>query len=106
MPAPERVLVINELAQDDYLEILKQSVRSWGREQAAQYKEALDAAMERLLAFPDMGRATPELFDDGYRMLARRHIIYYTFTDRVVTIHRILHERRHVTGQMLTGQDE
>jgi len=41
MTVPERALVINELAQDDYLELLKQSVRSWGREQKAQRSHSM-----------------------------------------------------------------
>lgn len=106
MPAPERALIINELAQEDYLELLKQSVRNWGREQAAQYKDSLDASMVRLLEYPEMGRGTPELFDGGHRLRARHHVIYYTFSDSVVTIHRILHERRYVTGLMLFDPDD
>ena len=98
MPDPERKLVINELAQNDYLELLKQSVRRWGREQAAQYKESLDAAMNRLLEYPDLGRSAPELFDGGHRLPARRHVIYYTFSEDAVIIHRILYERRHVSA--------
>lgn len=106
MGAPERSLVINELAQRDYLDILKQSVKSWGREQAAQYKESLDASMMRLLEFPELGRATPELFDGGHRLTSRHHIIYYTYSAHAVIIHRILHERRHVTALMLLDPDE
>ena len=106
MTAPERSLVINELAQDDYLELLKQSVRSWGREQAAQYKDSLDATMQRLLEYPELGRATPELFEGGHRLRARHHVIYYTYSSHAVVIHRILHERRHVTRLMLLDPDE
>lgn len=101
MTGPERALVINELAQQDYLDILKQSVRSWGRQQARQYKDSLDASMQRLLEFPDLGRATPELFDGGHRLKSRHHVIYYTYSAHAVIIHRILHERRHVTPAML-----
>ncbi len=106
MPAPERALIINELAQEDYLDLLKQSVRNWGRERAAQYKDSLDASMARLLEFPELGRATPELFEGCHRFKSRHHIIYYTYAAHSVIIHRILHERRNVTGLMLLDADE
>jgi plasmid stabilization system protein ParE len=106
VPAHSRKLVINETAQVDYLELLEQSVLTWGRDQAAQYKGALDDAMERLLEFPGLGRPVPELFVDGHRMRVRHHLVYYTFSDDVVTIHRILHERRHVTPSLLAEPEE
>jgi plasmid stabilization system protein ParE len=106
MAPPERRLVINEIAQEDYLDILKLSVRQWGRDQAAQYKGALDASMERLLEFPELGHAVADLFDEGYRLRVRHHSIYYTFTEDAVIIHRILHERRHVTPGMLLPEPE
>jgi plasmid stabilization system protein ParE len=109
MAKHERALIINEIAQEDYLDILRLSVLNWGREQAAVYavyKDALDEAMERLLQFPGMGRPTPELFDGGHRLHVRHHAIYYTFSEREVTVHRILHERRHVTADMLQPEPE
>ncbi len=79
MTRPERRLVINEVAQSDYLELLKESVRRWGRDQAAQYKGALDASMERLLEFPGLGQAVEHLFDGGHRLRVRHHSVYYTY---------------------------
>ena len=106
MAGTERHLVINEIAQTDYLEILRQSVRQWGQDQAAQYKGALDASMERLLEFPELGQRVADLFEGGYRLRVRHHSIYYTFTDHAVIIHRILHERRHVTAEMLLPEPD
>ena len=106
MAGTERHLVINEIAQEDYLDILKQSARQWGRDQAAQYKGALDASMERLLEFPELGQSVANLFDGGHRLRVRHHNIYYTFNDHAVIVHRILHERRHVTPEMLLPESD
>jgi toxin ParE1/3/4 len=106
MPKPRRVLVINEVARQDYLDLFKQSVLNWGHDQAAQYKGSLDTSMERLLEFPDMGRSAPELFRDGHRLRVKHHAIYYTFSDDSVIVHRILHERRRVTPMMFVETDD
>jgi plasmid stabilization system protein ParE len=106
MEVTERRLVINDVAQDDYLELLKDSVRRWGRDQAAQYKGALDASMERLLEFPDLGQAMGHLFEGGHRLRVRHHSVYYTYDDHAVIIHRILHERRQVTGEMFLPESD
>jgi len=91
-----RTLRINEPAEGDYLDLLRSSVKHWGRDHAAQYKGAVDATMDRLLEFPEMGQAVPDLFEGGFRVRIRHHWMYYTFSSREVTIYRILHERRHV----------
>ncbi len=100
MAQPDRYLNISEPAEADYLETLKTSVEGWGRDRAAQYKGALDATMERLLEFPEIGHAVPDLFEGEYRIRIRHHWVCYTLTVRDVTIHRILHERRHVNRDL------
>jgi len=62
--------------------------------------------MMRLLEFPELGRATPELFEGGHRLKSRHHVIYYTYSAHAVIVHRILHERRPVTAVMLLEQEE
>ncbi len=39
-------------------------------------------------------------------MICEHHVIYYTCDDDTVTIHRILHERRHVTPEMFLPEPE
>jgi toxin ParE1/3/4 len=40
------------------------------------------------------------------RLRSGHHFVYYTQTDDTVTVHRILHERRHVTPAMMLEPEE
>lgn len=100
MEPPERPLHISEPAEIDYLDALRNSVESWGRDRAAKYKSGLDATMDRLLEYPEIRHQVGDLFDGGRRVRVEHHWMYYTFTHRVVTIHRILHERRHLSRDL------
>lgn len=93
-------------ARQDYHEVLIYSLETWGADQLDRYEATLDDAIRRIREFPEAGRNCPNLMIDGRSARAGHHIIYYTLSEDDVTIHRILHERRHVTSSLMQLEPE
>lgn len=93
-------------ARRDHQEILLYSLEIWGPDQLDRYETTLDNAIRRIRDFPEAGRDCTHLMASGRCARAGHHLIYYTFSDDTVTIHRILHERRHVTSTMMRSDPE
>ncbi len=88
-------------ARQDYQEILVYSLEMWGADQLDRYEATLDYAIRRMREFPDAGRDCTQLMIGGRCVRAGHHMIYYTVSNDTITIHRILHERRHVTSSLM-----
>lgn len=56
----------------------------------------LEQSCAELLGFPDTGRARPDLTDDLRSKPHRNYLIFYTPSDHLVRIERILHGARDV----------
>lgn len=69
----------------------------------------IDAAIERIREFPDIGGVTRSPGNNGreYRTaLANPYTVYYRFDDEAVTIYRILHQQRDIDTYTLIDLDE
>jgi toxin ParE1/3/4 len=55
----------------------------------------------RLVDYPNLGRARPELGPDIRTLLVEQHLVLYSVTDDEVLVLRVLHERRDLTDDML-----
>lgn len=103
MSSPEVTLLLSEQAQEDYEDILSQTLQRWGERQHDRYAALLNDALLALCDNPALGNRSRQL-PARYRMLhVGRHLIVYRFTDNVIYVVRLLHERmdirRHVTGE-------
>lgn len=61
--------------------------------------QKIDAVIDRIREFPDIGGITRSPGRSGreYRTaLANPHTVYYRFDDKAVTIYRILHQRQDI----------
>lgn len=86
-----RALRISERAEADLRAIWHWTFETFGPTQADRYLDELDHGMRTCGAAPEGGRDRSEL-RTGYRsLLARSHVIFYTFTDDEVVIRRVLH---------------
>ena len=86
-----RELVISEHAEADLREIWLYSFGNWGEAQADRYLDELDAGLRECGVEPEDGKQ-PEAVRSGYwSSLVRKHVVFYTFTDDEVLIHRVLH---------------
>ncbi len=84
-------LVISFKARQDIYDVLQYTIDTWGDEQADDYERVLDAAFQRIRAFPEIGHVR----NDGIREYAlQHHLIVYRFEAETVTILRVLHPRR------------
>lgn len=78
----------------------------WGLAQSDRYEQSLYESLLRIQAFPDHGRSSEALLQGARRANCEHQVIYYTYDEETVTIHRILHERRQVTTRMLLEPEE
>lgn len=99
-------LTFTPRARKDHWEVILYSLEMWGPDQMDRYEATLDDAVKRVHQFPELGRDCTRLVANGRWIQAGHDMIYYTFVDGMVSIHRILHERRRVTAVMLTEPDE
>lgn len=72
MSARKRRLIVASEARADLCDILRFTVKRWGREQRTVYKAKLDAAMRGLLDYPDRGHPRDHLSPACERCRSRR----------------------------------
>jgi toxin ParE1/3/4 len=96
MSPPDLRLALTPQAREDYADVLLYSHHEWGAEQAARYATALAAALDRLLAFPHLGRARDDLMPGCRVHRVEQHLVVYDIRERTLRILRILHHRRDI----------
>ena len=86
-------LIFAPFADDDVRYLLAYTAARWGEARAVAFKARLDAAADRLLAFPLMDRRL-RIDDVEYRVLVvGEHMpVYRAFEDSVV-VYRVAHQR-------------
>ena len=80
-------------AQRDLSRIWDYTEEEWGRGQAAIYIEDIRAAVERIAADPEQGRACDEIREGYRRYPTGRHLIFYIVAGSGIDVIRILHQR-------------
>ena len=92
---------LTEEAADDIRNIIRYTLRTWGKAQVERYRQALNACLERLVS----GKVVPSLalasLPDVYRFRCQHHFIFYTLqgTERPLII-AVLHERQDLLAQL------
>ncbi|PTM61537.1 type II toxin-antitoxin system RelE/ParE family toxin [Phreatobacter oligotrophus] len=93
-------LALTPRAEQDLSEIFDYSADEWGTDRAVAYLKLLQATMERLLRFPELGRTADEV-GPGLRIVpAGSHIVVYRLQPDVVAVVRILHQRMDLAGHL------
>ncbi len=80
-------VVVSRPAADDLDDITIYSQAMWDAEQADLYVGGLLALIEQLKSFPEMGQAVSRRH--VRRLVHQKHVIFYRFVDRHVTVLRI-----------------
>lgn len=70
------------------------SLLQFGPAQTSRYLDLFDAAFDRLIETPRIGRALPMLGGPVHRIRCESHYIYYEFDDAVISILRVIHVSR------------
>ena len=96
-------VVVSGLAQSDSASLLTSLTRDAGHAVAGQYAARFDSLYERLAAHPEIGSPRPAL---GLRVrigMVSPYIVVYEHerSESLVTVLRILHGKRRITGEAL-----
>ena len=105
MSSPNYPLVVSDQAQADYEDILSVTLRTWGEQQYDRYAALLNAALLALQDNPSLGHRSRHL-PARYRSLhVGRHLIIYRFTEGIVYVVRILHDRMDVRQHIAESEE-
>ena len=96
-------VVIASSADADYAEIIADLAAKAGRRTAAKYDELFERLYDRLADHPDSGAARPALGPNIRIGIVTPYIVICRNDDDndTVTVLRIVHGRRRITGRML-----
>lgn len=93
MSAPNRRLVVSPAARQDLSDVIALfAQQQWGHQQRRTYRATLAKAMQRLVAFPMLGRSA-EVVPNVRSYLIGEHAILYVTDDLTVRVLRIVHRR-------------
>jgi plasmid stabilization system protein ParE len=98
-------VIVSLLAQADSDYIVADLTDKAGPSVAARYAASFEALYERFAAYPDSGAPRPAIGQHVRIGIASPYIVIYEHdkTSDTVTIFRIVHGRRKITGRLLRG---
>ncbi len=83
---------IRPIARQDLGAIWRYTRDRWGEPQADLYLRQLDAGIQSLIEYPDIGESCDHI-RAGYRKLhVNRHLIFYRRSDVEIEVVRVLHQ--------------
>ena len=91
-----REVVKRPLAYADLEGIWLYTFGQWGEEQADRYLRQLDEQITALASTPERGKSAEMIRAGYYSIHAGRHLVFYTFTDTIVSVRRVLHDQMDV----------
>ena len=97
-------LVVSLQAQADTTYVIRDLAAKAGMAVAAKYAAAFENLFDRLLQFPDSGAPRPAIAQHARIGVVSPYIVIYEFdaaTSDAVTIMRVVHGRRRITGKLL-----
>jgi toxin ParE1/3/4 len=98
-------VVVSLLAQADTAAIVIDLTDKAGHRVAVEYAASFEALYERLAAYPDSGAPRPAIGRHVRIGIVSPYIVIYEpdSASDTVTIFRIVHGRRRITGKLLRG---
>ncbi len=104
-PREPRSIVFAPRALVDLQDIFIHGVATWGELQARNYDATLREAIQKLIDFPELGRARSDVGHECRSLLVGEHIVFYeTFVDDVhgdaIRIIRIPHKSRYAASHI------
>jgi len=88
-----RSYLVSLEAQQDLDDIWDYTEERWGEVQAERYFLELRTSIEALASGRRTGRPCDKVRMGYFRFSAQSHVIFYTQTEKMITIVRILHQR-------------
>lgn len=84
---------LSPLAEEDLFKIISSTIESWGKTQAKEYAQTIDAALLKLAQYPDFGRARGDIYNGAKSFPVEKHIVFYKISESGIDVARILHQR-------------
>lgn len=85
---------LSDRAKDDLRRIISFTKKTWGKRVAEEFADGLEALLERLAAFPEMGRARQEIGRDIRSFPFRSHIVFYRVLGEALEVAHVRHGAR------------
>jgi len=92
MPESRIRIRITPRARLDLKAIWTYTLKRWGEPQADLYLRQLDAGIQSLLDFQDLGESCEHIRAGYRRLLVNRHLIFYQYGEMHIEIVRVLHQ--------------
>jgi toxin ParE1/3/4 len=89
-------LVWSPEAEDDLVSIWRHGAEAWTEELADNHLFKIEAACDRLLDDPMVGRPRHELMTGMRSLPVRPHVVFYQLSKRTIEVVRVLHQRMDV----------
>lgn len=86
--------IVLSTAESDLGDIWRYTAEHWGIEQADRYIRNLESHFQAIADNPSRGRACDEIREGYFRIPVGSYFIFYSVSRSVVSIARILHQRR------------
>lgn len=101
MPGVRRSVRLLPVAQDDYDEILFNTLAQFGPGQVGRYEQRVRDALTFISDYPESRPKVAERMSDLRMHTVGRHNLFFRFDASTVAITRILHVRRNVTLEII-----
>lgn len=88
-----REVVIRPRAFNDLEGIWLYTYEQWGLDQAARYLGRLNERITELAETAEQSKARDTIRPGYFSIHVGRHLVFYTFTDEIVGIERVLHDQ-------------
>lgn len=87
-----KTYIISPLAESDLESIWRYTAENWGVKQANNYIIEIEDKIKFASEHPTKGKSSDDIRAGYFRLNANSHILFYTATDGVVHIRRVLHQ--------------
>ncbi|MEM7307094.1 MAG: type II toxin-antitoxin system RelE/ParE family toxin [Planctomycetota bacterium] len=88
-----RKVLIRPRADADLEGIWLYTLETWSEEQASRCLRQLDEAIQLLATDPRRGKDRREIAPGYFSIHVGRHVVFYTFTDEMAGVERMLHDQ-------------
>jgi len=100
MSSPKFRFELSPLAQQDFIDILRHTGKTWGQDQLIVYRNKLQESFDVIRQHPQLGHQTVELPKTHRLYFVGSHFIVYRTLGQIISVVRILHQRMSLTKNL------
>lgn len=96
-PDSARKIVLSPRAKQDFIDILRFTGETWGKEQLLNYRDKINEALQLIGRNPALGSNAEELPATHRLYFVGSHVVIYRDLGSSIAVVRILHQRMSLT---------